>query len=204
MVATPRAQSVEPEDVSRLLIEALHRLQAAEPGETLSIMNASGLTMPQVIALHVLKGRPMAVGAIAAHVKLSPAATSHLVERLVGQGLVERCERAEDRRQKQVSLSRRGTALIERLNRARMAALSLGVARLPLRTRTELGRVLADCLTALPTPVTRCVLDPREPARGPGSTESPRSEGRRGAAAKPRAPRPNQGRRAGGPTEGSL
>ena len=153
MVANLRAQGFEPEDVCRLLIETIHRLQATEVSKALRIMHESGLTLPQILTLHVLESGPLAVGAIATRIQLSPAATSHLVERMVCLGLVERCEHAEDRRQKQVSLSRRGASLTDRLRRARMAGLSVGLARLSPRTRASFSRSLSDVLGELPRPV---------------------------------------------------
>ena len=65
------------------------------------IMNEAGLTMPQLVALHLLtKLGPVSVSSVATCLKLSAPATSHLVDRLVVAGLVGRSEDPDDRRLK--------------------------------------------------------------------------------------------------------
>src|SRR5260221_13345020 len=72
------------------LMGLVHRRSA---GGTLALMNEAGLTMAQMVALYVLdyKG-PQSVTAIATFLNLSPAATSHLVDRLGGGGFVGRTQ----------------------------------------------------------------------------------------------------------------
>jgi len=88
-----------------------------------ALLKEHGLSMPQVAALQYLHAEaPRTVSAIASHLNLSIAATSHLVERLVHKGLVGRAESAHDRRQKQVSLSEEGGRLVAE-SHARAAAV---------------------------------------------------------------------------------
>jgi len=68
-------------------------------GDMLSIMAESGLTMPQIVTLHVLRrAGSYTVSAIAERLRLSKAATSHLIEQLVVKGFVTRIEDSVDRR----------------------------------------------------------------------------------------------------------
>ena len=128
-----------------LLVDVLQRLHAVQAGPALTALNESGLTLPQMITLPVLRTEGAhTVGAIATRVRLSAAAASHLVDRLVQLGLVDRVEHAHDRRRKHVSLSRKGQVVAERLNRARVEGLASGLERLSLRTRSRLADVLGD------------------------------------------------------------
>ncbi|MDZ7708355.1 MAG: MarR family transcriptional regulator [Trueperaceae bacterium] len=88
-----------------------------------ALLKDHGLSMPQVAALQYLHAEaPATVTAIASHLNLTMAATSHLVERLVVKGLVRRTENARDRRQKQVALSAAGRELVAE-SHARAAAV---------------------------------------------------------------------------------
>ena len=93
-------------DLVGKLMGLVHRRSA---GSTLALMNAAGLTMAQMVALYVLDHLgPQSVTAIAAFLNLSPAATSHLVDRLVTGGFVGRTEDQEDRRQKRIAITPTG------------------------------------------------------------------------------------------------
>jgi len=125
------------------MVEALHELGRLSVGDSLSIMNESGLTLPQLIALHVLRGHgARSVGELAGCTRLSMAATSHLVDRLVRLGLVHRAEDPDDRRQKRVTVSRAGAALAERLENARLTGFAGAFDRLRPATRSRLKDVL--------------------------------------------------------------
>jgi DNA-binding MarR family transcriptional regulator len=79
-----------------------------------SFMDAAGLSPSQVGALMRLHCRgTCGVSDIGEHLGISVAAASQLVERLVGQGYLQRSEGQTDRRFKQVSLTPQGKALIE-------------------------------------------------------------------------------------------
>src|SRR5882757_5743547 len=87
-------------DLVGALMGLVHRRSA---GSTLALMNEAGLTMAQMVALYVLDHLgAQSVGAVASFLNLSPAATSHLVDRLVTSGFVGRTEDPVDRRQKRV------------------------------------------------------------------------------------------------------
>ena len=57
---------------------------------------------------------------ISSHLGISNAASSQMVERMVGQGLLERAEDPLDRRVRQVHLTDRGRALVDESTQARM------------------------------------------------------------------------------------
>lgn len=145
-----RAPTGRPAELSALLVELMTHIHRRSAGDTLAIMHEGGLTMPQLVTLHLLDhagGRP--VGTIAECLRLSPAATSHLVERLVRGGLVERSEDPEDRRQRQVVITARGRTLVERVCRERARELSVVLGRLSAELRRELGAVLARAIDEL-------------------------------------------------------
>ena len=86
----------------------IHRRSA---DDTLAVMNEVGLTMAQMVALHLLTHLgPVSVSSIAACLKLSPPATSHLVDRMVVAGLVGRTEDPVDRRHKRIAITRPGAS----------------------------------------------------------------------------------------------
>jgi DNA-binding MarR family transcriptional regulator len=194
-VMSKQATALKPADLGRQLVETMHTLQALQEGDQLAVMSQSGLTIAQLIALHVLAHRGAhTVGGIAACVRLSPAATSHLVDRLVQRGLVARLEHAVDRRQKQVSLSSTGRALIERLDRARLTNVTGLVAHLSPGLRGRAATVLSEMVAELAPQ-----LAARQ-ATGPCAGLGPVARGRRAASSvRPgagAARRPSRGRSA--------
>lgn len=83
--------------------------------ETIRFWKESGLTMPQVSVLMRLHYHGVCgVSALGAHVGVTNAAASQMVDKLVQQGLVERAENPHDRRAKQLTLTRKGEALIQK------------------------------------------------------------------------------------------
>jgi len=120
------------------------------------------LSLPQLVTLHFLRAEgTQSVSAIAHHLQLSLAATSHLVERLVQRGLLDRTEDPSDRRQKRVDLTDEGRALVGGIQAEAMASLDALLAAVPPDVR---GRLDQDV---------REVLDLLEPLSAP-STATPR------------------------------
>jgi len=113
-------------------------------GETLAIMNDAGLTLPQLVTLHILQHSGVrTITAIATSLRLSPAATSHLIDRLVTGGFVGRIEDPEDRRQKRVTITAVGRRLIDRVQRERTREMTDAMAGLPAEVSRQFGRVLS-------------------------------------------------------------
>ena len=132
--------------LAQLFSDTMLRFHASTHDQGLALMNESGLTMPQIIALHVLHFRgACSVSQIAHGTGLSPAATSHLVERLVSLGMVDRTEDTDDRRLKRITLNRSGRTLVEKLMRTRTEALARALDWLTPATRA----ILADALAAI-------------------------------------------------------
>src|SRR3954466_15316233 len=96
----PRARTAAPpaslSEVGNLVGDLMGLVHRRSAGGTLALMNQAGLTMAQMVALYVLdfKGA-QSVSTIASFLNLSPAATSHLVDRLVTAGFVGRTEDKE-------------------------------------------------------------------------------------------------------------
>lgn len=156
----PHADRVpETDELAQLVSAAMGAMHAATVGDSLAIMADSGLTLPQLITLHVLDTYgPHTVGEIAGRTNLSRAATSHLVDRMVSQGLVSRSEDAEDRRQKRVAITRKGKLLADKVRRSRMEGIRRGLARLSPETRAQMAAVLERVVAELkpdPTGVPR-------------------------------------------------
>jgi DNA-binding MarR family transcriptional regulator len=138
------------------MMSHLHRRSA---GDTLAVMNEAGLTMPQMVTLHMLAhGGPRSVGAIAGCLRLSAAAASHLVDRLVGTRLVERTEDPVDRRQKRVVITESGRTLADRVQQERTREIAQVLAQLSDEVQQQFADVLVrvvEELKALPGPEDR-------------------------------------------------
>jgi len=133
--------------VARIFFDALHSLMHRTAPRDLELMNESGLTIPQIVALHVLSQRgACTVGDLADCTRLSPAATSHLVERLVRLGLANRAEDVEDRRQKRVTVSPDGAAILGRLEQKRLETIGEAVGHLSPATRGKLAEAMQAVL----------------------------------------------------------
>jgi DNA-binding MarR family transcriptional regulator len=157
-MSKPRAKTLtgQPAELSALVNELMSHVHRRFAGDSLAIMAEAGLTMPQLVTLHMLAhagGR--SVGTIAGCLRLSPPATSHLVDRLVRAKLVVRTEDPEDRRQKRLAITDAGRVLVESINRERSREVSVVLARLTPALRRQfaevLGRVVEE-LASLPVP----------------------------------------------------
>ena len=129
----------------------IHRRSA---DDTLAVMNEAGLTMAQMVALHLLTHLgPVSVSAIAACLKLSRPAASHLLNRMVVAGLVGRSEDPIDRRHKRIAITPSGRELIESTQEQRSREFTRVLAGLSPEIKGQFGKVLASVvgeLKALP------------------------------------------------------
>jgi DNA-binding MarR family transcriptional regulator len=76
-------------------------------------IKANGLSMPQFFLLmHLHRHEGCGISDLSAHMEITNAATSQLVDKLVQAGLLEREEDPHDRRAKQVTLSSQGREFI--------------------------------------------------------------------------------------------
>jgi DNA-binding MarR family transcriptional regulator len=89
------------------------------------------LTLAQIKALFALwQEPPMTIGALGERLRVGVPTASHLVERLVQLGMVDRREDESDRRRAYVSPTEEGVALVDRLRAARSEQLTRWMDRL--------------------------------------------------------------------------
>ncbi|MDQ3397105.1 MAG: MarR family transcriptional regulator [Deinococcota bacterium] len=118
--------------------------------DMMAMLQELELSMPQMGTLFFLKAAgTQSVSAIAKHLGLSLAATSHLVERLVGRDLVVRQEDPSDRRQKRVTLSASGLGLIAKADARATASLESMLEGVPPALFAALEHALNDVVDVL-------------------------------------------------------
>ena len=118
--------------------------------ETLHLSHTHNLTMAMMTVLHVVgfEGK-QTMTALSEQTGLSTSAMSHLLQRLVEQGLLERQDDAADRRVRRVALTSAGTALLSQMMRLRFADLRASVAPLSERTMKLLGVAVGEAVAEL-------------------------------------------------------
>jgi DNA-binding MarR family transcriptional regulator len=151
MPPRPRpARAAQPADLADLIEQMMSHIHRRSADDTLAVMNEAGLTMAQMVALHLLTHLgPVSVSSIAACLKLSPPATSHLVDRLVVAGLVGRSEDPVDRRHKRIVITAPGRELIERTQERRGKEFTRVLSSLSAEVQAQFGRVLARVVEEL-------------------------------------------------------
>jgi DNA-binding MarR family transcriptional regulator len=119
-------------------------------GRTLAIMSDASVTLQQVLLLgRLAEGRGSTPSDLAQALTMSLSSVSQMTDRLHQLGLVTRAEVPEDRRRKQIALTRQGQGLLQRLHAARSAEYEAGLALLSDRVRAELRLVLESALREL-------------------------------------------------------
>jgi len=126
-------------------MRALHRHDGRR---TLALFHAARLTTPQLAVLEFL-AVPRTMSAVSDHLGLSKSATSQLVDRLARQGLLQRSENAEDRRERHVALSDKGTDLAAQVTAARVARFNAALSTLPPDLAARFAAVLGEVNAAL-------------------------------------------------------
>jgi len=84
----------------------------------LEYIERADLSIAESIVLRYLGQGPQNVAAVATCLAITQSAASRSVDRLVHDGYVARQENPDDRRQKQLSLTPKGTALVEQITAA--------------------------------------------------------------------------------------
>ena len=119
-------------------------------GESLAVMHETGMTLPQLVALHILDhGGPASVSALSGLLRLSLSATSHLVDKTVEKGFITRAEDPDDRRQKRIALTPEGRALLERLNAERIDEFTRAFGSLDPDFQAQLQPIFAQLIRDL-------------------------------------------------------
>src|SRR5262245_25396805 len=110
------------EHMTRLVDEFMSHVHRLSTGEALRVTTDAGITLAQMVALYCLTYEGShSVGTLGDRLHLSPSATSHLVERLVQLGFVDRIEDPADRRQKRLTITQAGKELIDELSKLHLA-----------------------------------------------------------------------------------
>jgi DNA-binding MarR family transcriptional regulator len=135
------------EQLAQLLRDVIATVMRQSACDTMRIMRRAELSMTQLVALWYLRRAGTAtISDIREHLNLSLAATSHLVDRLVGSGFVSRTEGSIDRRHKEVILTQGGLALLDEIEQARVAELAQRLATMPSTQLTTTIATLANIL----------------------------------------------------------
>jgi DNA-binding MarR family transcriptional regulator len=136
--------------LANLIEEMMSHIHRRSADDTLAVMNEAGLTMAQMVALHLLTHLgPVSVSAVAACLKLSRPAASHLLDRMVTAGLVGRSEDPVDRRHKRIAITPSGRDLIESTHEKRTREFTRVLNGLSPELQGQFGRVLARVVSEL-------------------------------------------------------
>lgn len=141
------ARSSDPAALFQKLIGVVNREAA---GQSTMFMYESGLTFPQIIVLYALLWEgPKTISALAETLRLSLAATSQLVDRLVDGKYVAREEDANDRRIRRVRMRPHGKQFMDRLGEIRHREVSAAFERISPRLRVRLTDVLEEVISSM-------------------------------------------------------
>jgi len=100
------------------------------------IMDEMGLSNSQLISLmHMSRQGSCGISQIATQLGKTDAASSQMVQRLVDMNLVKRVESSQDRRAKQISLTKKGQEIVEQIVKNRRELIEEIVKRLPAEQR---------------------------------------------------------------------
>jgi DNA-binding MarR family transcriptional regulator len=141
------------DDVSSILVVTpIWRLAAALQRSRAATLSEFGLDQSRLDVLGTLRraGAPyrLTAGELTRRCRVTPGATSQRVQRLERDGYVERVRDAHDRRTVYVGLTPSGSAKLDEVFAAVMAADEQVLAPLSSRDRSSLARILGDWLVA--------------------------------------------------------
>jgi DNA-binding MarR family transcriptional regulator len=134
------------------VLQAFERVSHSLRGQTVSDWVELDLTMAQLKTLFTLEyGGPATIGQTAERLGISLPTASHLVERLVQGGFVDRTEDAADRRRTLAAVTDKGAALTRRLRQGGRDSLFDWLSQLDDESLNGLARgmtLLADTACA--------------------------------------------------------
>ena len=127
-------------ELAELLSHSARRLRRGSTTQLAPL----GLTMAQARVLRIVAstGRPLRMADIAARLEVVPRSVTTMVDGVEAAGLIVRSTDPDDRRSILVSLTARGQALLESLERARRATAEEFFGGLAGDDRAHLARVL--------------------------------------------------------------
>ena len=135
--------SIKSISLAKLVSRFLGEMHCFDAGCTLPLLHAAKLTTPQLAALEFVF-EPRTISAVASYLGLSRPATSQMIHKLVGRGLVKRSESTTDRRQKSALASARGRALLDKVASARAARFAASISALSPRAAGHLKSALCE------------------------------------------------------------
>lgn len=138
-----------PSDAAHLFYRLFGLVRRSSAGESTALMHRRGLTMAQVVTLHVLYRGDLSISALAERLGMSLPATSQLVDRLVDADLLGRAEDPADRRVRRLHLRPAGRQLLERLNELRLREIEEAFTALAPETRARLGAAVGAAVEEL-------------------------------------------------------
>mgnify|MGYP003337004136 FL=1 len=134
----------------RLLHQLMGLVNKAAGAGTLEMMNAHNLTLPQMVALHVLRYEgTLSTLRLMDDLQLSASATSHLVDRLVERGWVTRRENQEDRRQRTLEITPLALQMLDEMAERRAQEFQVAFSRVDPALRDQLNEVFEQVIKQL-------------------------------------------------------
>jgi len=128
----PRPRPRTSPDLADRFQRLMSLLMRTGAGDSLSMMQESGVSFAQMITLYMLHARGgQSVSSIAQRTKLSLPTASQMIDRMVRGGLVSRTENPEDRRSRLVAMTAKGQKLLAELHGQRHRELATTLGMLP-------------------------------------------------------------------------
>lgn len=119
-------------------------------GRTLAVMNDASVTLHQILILNqIFEAGAVTPSDLAPKLSMSLPSLSQMIDRLHQLDLVARAEMTGDRRKKRLTLTRKGRALLMRMQAARAADYEAGAAALSPASRGQLAAALERALREL-------------------------------------------------------
>lgn len=138
------------EKLAELLSTLNTELTGQSMGAILQILQQANLSMPRLVALFYLQRSGCAtISELSEQLNLALATTSQIIDQMVQSGLVERREDSNDRRQKLVTLTTSGHAMIAQVRQARSSEIAQRLAGLPPELTSRLTELLIELVAAL-------------------------------------------------------
>lgn len=144
MKSAPRTARATTGDTTLELADRLtHCARRLRLGSTAQL-SPLGLTNAQARVLRIVAsaGQPLKMADIAARLEVVPRSVTTMVDGVEAQGFIVRCTDPDDRRSVLVSLTARGHALLEQLERARRITAEEIFGGLSAGERAQLARLL--------------------------------------------------------------
>jgi DNA-binding MarR family transcriptional regulator len=137
-------------DLGELLQEFVNRVSHLQ-GKTLTILTEESVTLQQILLLRrLLQIRRSTPSELAERMRMSAPAVSQMIDRLFLCGLITRAEASEDRRRKNLAVTQKGRAVLQRVRKARAREYAAGTSMLSPKLRLELEELLRKALAELP------------------------------------------------------